>query len=436
MIPNTTLFADFIRTTRVDVDLSQDSLHERGAPYRQLQGRIENAELHELDTAVLQQYDRAYGWPRGYAAAVAQAAAYSCGELVSDALSRGDRPTLASLYEPETYCAPAVLGFDPSTGQPVSVTTPLLTNITFEDLRGIVDSRSGPLVLDVNVTDHRSVREVATGSLAVERRRALYRSTAGEGSLHHISHLAKPIAIDPLTALTTMSEARRLARALLAIYPATETTVERAAFTFMALAAFGKDPFTTITALLTGAPLSADFAAFWDDFRDLDSVDAELARPDLHACRLIAGLCTARTSALGLEIGRPFEGQQRTPHYSRPRTIRNDELVSATQDSVVFYDSLTAPETPACISCASIGSALAIYRFPSARLQSRAALSGPMPDPDLMVRSIGIASDIDDLTLVAQHEYDRLDTLTNLIGRYAVYSEGGTASVVWIPYAG
>ena len=67
----------------------------------------------------------------------------------------------------------------------------------------------------------------------------LYRTAPGEGPLTNISHLAKPIAIDPLTDLTNMVEARRLSQALLAIYPDTDTTVEKAAFTFLAIAAFG-----------------------------------------------------------------------------------------------------------------------------------------------------------------------------------------------------
>lgn len=438
MIPSTTHFAGFIKAARSNFEVTQDGLHGRGAPYRQMQGKIENAELPELDEVALQQYDHAYGWPRGYAAAVAQCAAYWCGELVSDALAdHPDRPTLAAQYEPECYCAPATLGFDPSTGDPVTVGRPLLTNIAFADLRGIVDSRSGPLLLDVNVTDERCARAVAAGELARERRRVLYRTAAGEGSLAEIGHLAEPIAIDPLTGLSTMKEARRLARILLSIYPATATTVERAAFTFMAIAAFGKDPFITITALLTGAPVSADFAEFWRDFRDLDSVDADLAQPDLQACGLIAGLRSARMATADIEIGMPH-GHPRTPRYTRPRTVRADELVSATNDSVVFYDSLTAPETPVCVNSMGIGAAMTIYRFPSeySHTSSRGVLCGPMPDPDLMVRSIGIASDVDDLSILARHEYDRLATLTNLFGRYAVYSNDGTASVVWLPYAG
>lgn len=445
--PNTPPFAEFVKAARSTVNLTQDMLNERGAPYRQMQGKVENGELHELEPPLLAQYDRAYGWPRGYAGAVAQVAAYGCGDLAGNALGDEDRPHLAALYEPDRYNAPPALGFDPATGRPVYPTRPILTNIAFETLRAIVDSRAGTTLLDINAADEQSLREVTVGTVARERQRVLYRTAPGEGPLANISHLAEPIAIDPLTDLTNMVEARRLAQALLAIYPSTDTTLERAAFTFLAIAAFGKDPFVTITALLSGGPLRlqggpllTEFAAFWETFRDQDSVHADLAQPDLQACRLLAGLSAARTSALGLEIGTFYEDHQRTAKYSRPTTTRNWHLAVAEQDSLVLYDSLTAPETPACLNNAAIAAVLSVYRAPvtastggSTGFRGSWPVFAYLPDPLLMVRSIGIAPDVDDLTLVAHHQHDRLDTLTNLFGRYAVYCESSTATVVWIP---
>lgn len=444
MTSNTPVFAEFIKSARSEASLTQDNLNERGAPYRQMQGKVENGELHELESSLLAQYDRAFGWPRGYAGAVAQAAAYGCGDLAGSVLDEENPPTLAGLYEPGRFNSPPTLGFNPSTGHPVWPTRPILTNIDFQALRAIVDSRAGATLLDINAADEQSLRDVATGHVAQERHRVLYRTAPGEGTLSDISHLAQPIAIDPLTDLTNMGEARRLAQALLAIYPRTDTTVEKAAFTFLAIAAFGKDPFITMTALLsggllgmpTGGPLLNEFTAFWDTFRSRDNIHADLVNPDLNACRLLAGLSAARTSALSLEIGAFYQGHQRTAKYSPPTTMRNAQIALAAQNILVLYDSRTAPETPVCLNNAAIGATLTVYRAPALKLRKgeRPTFSY-LPDPLLMVRSIGIAPDVDDLTLVAHHQRDQLDTLTNRVGNYGVYCESGTATVVWIPDA-
>lgn len=442
MTSNTPYFAEFIKAARNTANLTQDMLSERGAPYRQMQGKVENGELHELEPPLLAQYDSAYGWPRGYAAAVAQAAAYSSGDLTGSVLDDGDRPTLADQYKPDRSNNPPALGFNPATGQPVWPTRPILTNIGFQTLKAIIDSRAGTTLLDINAVDESSLRDVATGPIATERHRMLYRTAPGEGTLTDISHLAQPIAIDPLTDLTNMVEARRLSQALLAIYPDTDTTVEKAAFTFLAIAAFGKDPFITITALLSGGPLGLpgggsllnEFTAFWDTFRDRENIHADLMKPDLNACRLLAGLSAARTSALSLEIGAFYPGHQRTAKYSPPTTTRSEDLALPSQDSLVLYDSHTAPEAPVCLSNAAIGAVLSVYRAPALKFRKGERPTFPyLPDPLLMVRSIGITPDVDDLTLVAHHRRDQLDTLTNLVGDYAVYCESGMATVVWIP---
>ena len=439
MTPNTALFAEFVKAARGTANLTQDNLHEQGGPYRQMQGKVENGELHELDTTLLMQYDRAYGWPRGYAAAVAQAAAYASGEL-ADGLPDEGRPHLASLYKPDmrSFASP-VLGFNAATGRPVGADVPVLTNISFDVLRAIVDSRAGTTLLDINVGDQHSLHEVAHGELAVERQRKLYRTTApGEGALAYGVGSCDPIAVDPFTDLTGMADARRLARGLLGLTSSNHTTIERAAVTFLAIAAFGTDPFDTIAAIASGGPLLTEFTAFWETFRDEHSLGAHLTQPDREACRLLDGLGRARVSALDLKIGPHVEGHKRKPTYSAPATMRSLVLTEPGQDCVVFYDSAVAPETPLCLNNSSIAAALTVYRAPTSEVRySSPARMAPayLPDHVLMQRSIGIAPDVSDLTLVAHHHRDQLDTLTNLFGRYAVFCESGTATVVWIPAA-
>lgn len=98
MTSNTPVFAEFIKSARSEASLTQDNLNERGAPYRQMQGKVENGELHELESSLLAQYDRAFGWPRGYAGAVAQAAAYGCGDLAGSVLDEENPPTRNCQY--------------------------------------------------------------------------------------------------------------------------------------------------------------------------------------------------------------------------------------------------------------------------------------------------------------------------------------------------
>lgn len=440
MTPNTAPFAEFVKASRSTAGLTQDNLHERGGPYRQMQGKVENGELHELDTPLLMQYDRAYGWPRGYAAAVAEAAAYASGDL-PDGLPDENRPHLASLYKPDmrSFASP-IIGFNAATGRPVGDDRPILTNISFDVLRAIVDSRAGTTLLDINVGDQHSLHEVAHGDLAAKRRRKLYRTTApGEGPLAYSVGSCDPIAIDPLTDLDNMADARQLARGLLGMRSLSPApTIEGAAVTFLAIAAFGKDPFDTITAIASGGPLLTEFIAFWETFRDEHSLGAHVTRPDRQACRLLDGVSQARVSALDLRISPPDEGRQRKPTYSPPTTMRSLVLTEPGQDRVVFYDSDTAPETPLCLNNSSIAAALTVYRVPTSEVRySSPARMAPdyLPDGVLMRRSIGIATDVSDLTLVAHHRRDQLDTLTNLFGRYAVLCESGTAIVVWIPAA-
>lgn len=446
MIPNTPLFADFIKTARTSANLTQDNLHERGASYRQLQGRIENGDLIDLEEGGLAAYDRAYGWPYGYAAAVAQAAAYAAGELNPAGLDSSDendrrahqlhgpvhegrpvRKTLAALYEPDRYKAPLALGFDPATGATVYAGAAIMTNVGMRTLQAVVDGRSGATLLDTQVLDDNAVRAIVSGPTARTRPRKFYRLTAAEGPLADYGGVAAPIALDPITDITNLSEARQLAKALLELRPSTPTTVERAAFTFLVVGAFGEDLFATVTRLQEERSGFTEFYEFWADFRARCNVSAQLAQPDFAALDLLGGLDTAREAAQAIETGSyRAEHPRRAPKPTSPATVRSVLLTDAEEDSFIFYDSTVASETPICLNHCSGGATVAIHRVDD--LLGLARVS----NPSLTLRSIGIAA-ADDLTVVAHHRYEHLDTLTNLFDKYAVLCSARRASVVWIP---
>jgi hypothetical protein len=375
-----------------------------------------------------------YGWPRGYAAAVAQVGAYgNC--LVEPVQGLADR-SLAELYDPAGYRASPAIGFDPATGQPVGIDCATLTNIAFAELLAVIDSRNGATLLDTQLLDDRTRRPIIDGPSNGARPRTFYRMTPDEGRL---PGPATAMALDALTDVTTLAEARQLAQGLLEIRPA-RTTVERAAFTLLAIAAFGGDPFTTIRLLQEYGPLLTpsrynlppdftEFMTFWDEFRKRHDGSAELAAPDLEALRLLDELSRSRESAKSIDMGPPTSEGPRFGRSVLPATIRALMLTDGErdQDPFIFYDGDLAPGIPVYFNNVASGATLTIYRV--RELPGLARLSNLY----LCRRSIGITADVDDLTIVKHHRRDHTDTLTNQFGRYAVLCESGRARAVWLP---
>lgn len=442
MVPNTPAFAEFIRLARSHAALSQEQLHERGGPYRQLQGWIEGADPDHADLAagVLDSFDRAYGWPHNYTTAVAELSAYTdptapwmpqspFGGVDVAVGCPVKTTTFAALYRPDSFKSPPAIGFDPATGAPVFLEGPLLTNIAFKHLRGIVNSRSGTTVVDTNIVDPESFQVLTAGEMARERSTHLYRAAPLTGFACDVEIV--PIVVDPVSDLTRIEEARELAQALMKLRPGVYTTVERAAFTFLAVAAFGQDPFVTITQYLTNDITGENFRTFYKEFLDPGTGGPALASPDRIAFDLLDGLMTARISVTGVQIGPCKPGVQRRATYTAPTTIRNLVLTDSPEDNLVLYDSDVAPELPLCISHASVGAALSFY----VTKPSRGGVGfTPVPDPHLLHYSIGIAHDAADRALLAAgSDHGSLGTLTNFVGGHALYCDGGRARVVWIP---
>lgn len=442
MVPNTSLFADFIKAARTNANLTQDNLHDRGATYRQMQGRIENTEPIELDKGVLAAYERAYNWPAGYAEAVARAAAYASGYVEPPiGIEHLAQKTLAGVYDPEYRGAAwPVIGFDPTTGSPVGSFIGIVTNISLNELLPVINSRKGATLLDTQLLDADTARRLCNSPVA-DRPRKLYRLAEDQGAFKDVAHLFTPIALDVLTDISGLGEARRLARVLLELFGG-DTTVERAAFTFAAIAGFGEDPFTTIRHLQTAGPMGVsslsahavapelkDFAEFWIEFCARYDVSAKLAVPDLEALRLLDNLSDARERAKSSTFGPPVAGARRYGQPVLPSTVRALPLITDTDnDNVIVYDGDVAPQVPVCVKNLDAAAVLAIYQARPGGLLSRS-------DSYLNTCSIGIDVGRDDLSLIALYRQDALSTLTNLFGRYAVFCDSRRASVVWIPDA-
>ncbi|MEE3755231.1 helix-turn-helix domain-containing protein [Mycobacterium intracellulare] len=442
----------FIRDARAYYGLSQEQVAARGGPRRQMQGWIENADREEVTGTTLAGFDCAYQWPTGYTAAVARNFFEVHGAELNPALV-GDEADAAVLHPDSTHHHPhsirktlaawrnsaaanqyskdfTCLGFNPEEGKPVHQTGALLTNIDFRNLHAVFNPEQGTTIIDTQVIDDASIH-IAAGVDTAE--------CFSAGQIRPGYRVMKRIAVDPLTDLYDMAEARRLAQALMTLRPGVRTTVERAAFTFLAIAAFGGDPLVTIThlkigpSMLTLKPaqpgLRQDFINFWQAFYSPDVAGPALAEPDLAACDLLAGVLAARDSALKVQIGNPHGGR-RKPTYEAPVTLRSSALLDAAP-AVVFYDSASAPELPTCIAHQGHSLATTFYRATDPA-QSGGGPFTPTVDPVMLRRSIGIAT-AHDLAVLSQHDRERMGTLTNFTSGFAVYCDAGRARRVWIP---
>ncbi|ORW12233.1 MULTISPECIES: hypothetical protein [Mycobacterium] len=461
MAQTSSWFAAFVRETRERSGRSQQEVHDAGGPYRQAQAAIESEQGDHIPDYFLPMFDHAYGWPRGYTQALAELGEYIENPELGDAL-RGDErdaavladydgqppptvwKTFGGLYEDPnqaTGYSPAYLGFDPTTGEPVCLEGPLLTNVPFEHLHPMILARHGTTTIDVNVVDANSMNTLTSHyaggyvpESAAQQPIKLYRTGTSDPAQ------AEPIAIDSLSEITLLSEAKNLAAALRKIRPHVPTTTIRAAFTFLAIVAFGEDPILTMTELLrrgtdtAATEFNTRFEQFWQEFYDPAKAGPELARPDHHACDLLAGVLAARDEVLTIDIGN-HKGQ-RHPRYDIPRTVRPDSILPpSAPPAMLFYDSNIAPEMPVALSHQWITASLSFY---AAELKPGGGVWPPL-GPRIPYQSVGITS-ADDRDIVAQRDSpqykpDGLSTLTNYCGGQAIYCESrGTARRVWLPH--
>ncbi|PQM45312.1 hypothetical protein C1Y40_04537 [Mycobacterium talmoniae] len=467
---NTAWFADFIRESRARRGWSQQQVDDAGGPYRQLQASIENQDRDDIPDGALLMFERAYGWPPGYATALAELGEYHQHGEINESL-RGDERDAAALTDPYSDEAPQkvwktfsglyqkpdpdvsgnfsalfqapYIGFDATSGEPVYLEGPLLTNVPFQYLHPMILPRHGAAVIDTNVLDSSS-----TGALTNYYIPGVLRESVAQEPMpvYRVAttdpaNRGTAITVDPLSGITRLSEAKNLVAALRDVYPHVATSTVRAAFTFLVIAAFGheltadshndlrrcEDPLVTITELKRCTAGTADgqftekFAQFWQNFYDPAKAGPELAQPDYRACDLLAGLLAARDELLEVQIAS-------TPFYKVVPTLRPDTIMSHTAaPSLVFYDSCVVPELPVALS----------HAWPPGPLTFYQTELGPPPRPALwrhysMQSSVGITT-ADDRDVIAQHTPLRLGTLTNYVGRQAIYCESGRARRVWIP---
>ncbi|UBV17762.1 helix-turn-helix domain-containing protein [Mycolicibacterium fortuitum] len=459
---NTNWFATYLRETRERRGWSQQQVADAGGPYRQLLATMENNDEPELRPGALDMIDRAYAWPYGYTQALAELGEYAddSERALPDALRGGERDgaamidypgqdppdvawkTFSGIYDkPDSGGARhfSPIGFDVDSGRVSYLGGPTLTNVAFAHLHSMILARHGVTTIDINVTDAKSLdvvaKDYADGHMpdgVAQHPMKRYRIGATEPDY------AAAIVMDPLSEITTLSEAKILADKLLTISPQVPTSVMRAAFTFLAIVAFGEDPLVTLTQLKRGGtdPSARDFAErftkFWDDFYDPTKAGPDLARPDRAACDLLAGTQASRDTTMQINIG-GYQGQRPHPRYTLPHTVTPGQVTGGDDPAVIFYDSNVIPELPVVQSLMWPAEALTFYRADLApgNVNRIWPQLGKFPH-----NRIGII-DANDRDVLNQHKPYELATLTNYIagpnGGQAIYCDAGQAQRIWIP---
>ncbi|MCC9184377.1 helix-turn-helix domain-containing protein [Mycolicibacterium mageritense] len=452
MVQNSPWFAAYMRETREKLGWTQQQVHDAGGAYRQLQASVENGDADTVRDDVLHGYERAYGWPHGYATALAELGAHAHDPQPSDALAAGERDaaaaqgyigredpnirwkTFTGLYDRDGGPFP-YLGFDADTGDPVDLAGPALSTVTLNVLHPMILARHGHITIDVNVLDRETagslVSEYAGGTAyggAAAQKIALYRT----GTHQPID--AEPIGIDPLAELTSLRAARALAAALLSVRPEIPTTELRAGFTYAAITAFGGDRLCTLTELRTGHHRPASdgtFLDFWTAMYRPEHAGWALAQPDRAAADLLGGVIDARDRLLDFDVDARAD-RSVVPSYTSVRTVPPREFLDFPDDSsFLFYDSHVSPELPAALYSNWKHAGLLFYEV-TVETSPNPSHPPAVPGPATPTFSIGITA-ADDRDVVRRHRYNGFGTITNLCGRQAIYCEGGRARRIWIP---
>lgn len=354
--------------------------------------------------------------------------------------------TLAALYDKESehnlHMGFTYLGFDPDTGASSSMEGPMLTNVSLDHLHPMILARHGATMIDVGVLTNaaeQAIHRYAGGHMVVgpgKKKIPMYRIGATEPAF------CSALVVDPLSGITTLTDAKRLAADLLRLRPATKTTAVRAGYTMLAVATFGEDPLVTLTELArrgedaSAKEFEARFGAYWERFYNPTEAGPQLAQPDRAVCDLLAGVLDARDQCLEVVA---VSGAQAGPRYEPRRTVKAWEMMDDERLPVIaFYDGQIVPELPIVQSRLWPTRALTFY---AAELSGEPDPHSSTGDGDDGVRPrfgraphmrVGITT-ADDRDIVARHKQCKVGTLTNYVSGQAIYCESGRARRVWIP---
>lgn len=454
---NSAHFALQIQAARESQQLTPADVYEAAKVPLEIQAQIEKGAHTALAGEWLQGYDRIFGWPQGYAAALAEMNTHQLGP-VSDALRGGvldERASQEIMQDApadvwKTFAGLAddakpypVIGFNAATGDPVLLEGPILTNVGLKELGAMTLARSGHTTVDMNLTCHGSdAVNIATGY-----RGQKYRGAAENGvdvyatgvDVRFGKSAVTNIGVDPLIGLRSFAAAKALAAALLELRAGVRTTVMRAALTFFAAAKFDDEPLNTLIQLKraqtpgslspAGRKRFQEFTAYWDEhFLTLD-LGWDAAQPDPAAAELLAGVVASRDMLVDVDAKFDKDGTAAVSVVGPEQMLER----YGQRPSVLFYDSAVAPELPLALHHYSPAIGLV---FHSATLdRPRLGVLEPHmfgTDPLFVSHSVGI-TDSEDHAILSRYQGSALGTLTNYHHGQAIYCNSMGAQRIWIP---
>lgn len=351
MVANTDAFGSFLSSYREGEPgarfgagpadrWSQEDVAARGGPERHLLGQIERGAAVDLTDAVFDRLDHAYGWPSGYARALVD---FSVGEV-----------HMPAVVDVDSWPKDPLLGFTTDTGEGFAIPTGgVHTRIPAEALCSIVRTWHQLTLIDIQGFDDIGALVNLAAWWENDLRGKAVSTTDQISTIQHI-------AVDPLPAISSLADARRL---VLAVQPNIE--IDRllaAAATLLWTATLVRaghngapaDGLTALTSIAQAASrkLASSFPEWARNYRDGFFSESGLsnaaADPDIAAERFVGGLIRARDQLTNIVATVDDSGvswQRRAPE-----TV---SVIDLTDRTLVFYDSEISPELPAIFAWAT-----------------------------------------------------------------------------------
>ncbi|WP_186275176.1 hypothetical protein [Mycobacterium kubicae] len=347
---------------------TQVEIANLGGPYRQLQARIERGELFDLADAVLEKYDRAFGWAPGTSATILHGTQENWATVQPNRVTRG------------------ALGHNAATGEVIDFPPHLRTTLAPERLIDAISGWHGLAVVDTQVLDLPTALSGRRETPGTDRLVSQWSTTSpGRRAVSVGRHFksTERVAIDPIPMMTNSLEACWLIDAVNGVHATVRIRdQQQVAFTMLFLAAQLPNPAHTTRALLAVEapllgpedPLFRPFSLSWDDFMP-DNYPMLFTDPAFDiAANLLSGLRAARDHSRQITIdpsdrNRPL-GERRGPVFE-VATVLPAQSISA--GTLLLHDADISPELPAVMNWAATEPLMIVTRQPTWKMPDKAS---------------------------------------------------------------
>lgn len=342
---NTLEFAEFVRNARGR--RTQEEINELGGPVRQTQSRIERAEAFEITSGMLDMLDRAHKEPPGFFAAIL----------------RTGHPVPASFRERRYRDAQftPILGHHAHTGEERELPRRLQAITGPYGIYPLLGMLNAPQIGTVLVDAHRltdGADGLAALSLLVHNWIERHGTNAWTTAPELLGHYAyQPLIIDPLSAITTLAQARDLVnRIIIPTMGNAAADTEDLAVTVALTAYLAKSQsVTTYEVLDAFTEIQRSQFTMTDPFEPVRNgierffssgqIPAPYRRPNAEVHRLLASLQRVKSAFTHLEFTDPAA----VPFVACP-PVTDFAALARSGPALIIYDGRKTPEMPALIA--------------------------------------------------------------------------------------